>query len=253
MGLEYAEIAVTDMERSLGFYRDLLGFTPVDRADEPGVVWLDAHSGLVKLVEVGPTGHAGGRENDNQQRGIRHFAMKVADVDAHSERLAAAGVEFTITPRTAAGDVRLSFFLDPDGALMELVGSPPKYDPTWSEELAQQEWAEQPHPDDQPRFEHVAVTVADLDASLDFYRDRFGMEVVGQVLLKDDVGFAITFLKAGDAVLEVFSFDAETSPNPWSDDESLLGIRGVGLDGGQSPPELVLDPDGVPLLVGKQA
>lgn len=109
-------------------------------------------------------------------------------------------------------------------------------------------------------LEYAEIAVTDMERSLGFYRDLLGftpvdraVEVVGQVLLKDDVGFAITFLKAGDAVLEVFSFDAKTSPNPWSDDESLLGIRGVGLDGGQGPPELVLDPDGVPLLVGKQA
>ena len=252
-GLEHAEIAVSDMERSLVFYRDLLGFQVAgERAGEPGVRWLDAGRGLIKLVEVGPTGHTGGWENNNLQRGIRHFAMKVGDVDAYSERLAAAGVEFTITPRTAAGDVRLSFFLDPDGALMEFVANPPSYDPVWSEELALQEWAVQPRPDDPPRFEHVAVTVADLDSSLHFYRERYGMEVVGQVVLEDDVGFTITFLKAGDAVLEVFSFDAETSPNPWIDDDKLLGIRAVGL-GGVGPPELVRDPDGVPLLVGQHA
>ena len=36
-------------------------------------------------------------------------------------------MEFTIEPQDATGDVRLAFFLDPDGTLLELLSGPPRY------------------------------------------------------------------------------------------------------------------------------
>ena len=68
---------------------------------------------------------------------------------------------------------------------------------------------------EQPRFDHVAVTVADLPAALAFWRDRFGFEVIGEIRHHGDPrGFLMTYLQAGQAVLEVFSFDAADRAEP---------------------------------------
>ena len=75
---------------------------------------------------------------------MRHLAFYVADVDAEAARLRAAGVTFDVEPRTATGDVRLVFFRDPDGTLLELMDGPPRYHRTWSAELAARERAALP-------------------------------------------------------------------------------------------------------------
>jgi catechol 2,3-dioxygenase-like lactoylglutathione lyase family enzyme len=46
------------------------------------------------------------------------------------------------------------------------------------------------------RFDHVAVTVHDMERSVGFYRDLLGFEVVGQLLLDDDT-FKIVYLRPG--------------------------------------------------------
>ena len=95
------EIRVRDLAAAHDFYGGLLGF-----ADD-----------RVRLIE------APGREDwvdDDRQLGNRHLALYVGDVDAEAARLHEAGVEFTVEPQDATGDVRLAFFRDPDGTPLYL-------------------------------------------------------------------------------------------------------------------------------------
>jgi catechol 2,3-dioxygenase-like lactoylglutathione lyase family enzyme len=246
-GIEYVELAVTDLERSARWYEGLLRFRPVPGAPE-GERWLDAGPAVLRLVAASAVAQPSGWVADDLQRGVRHIGLKVADVDAHAERLRAAGVQFTVEPREATGGVRLAFFVDPDGTLLEFVARAVQHHRTWSEELAALEEAGLPGPDDPPRFDHVAVTVGDLDATLRFYRETLGFEVVGQLFFEDDRDFVITNLKGAAGVFEVFSYGVSTTANPWTPDGNRLGVRAIGvggLDGDR--PTLVQDPDGIPL------
>jgi catechol 2,3-dioxygenase-like lactoylglutathione lyase family enzyme len=248
-GIEYVELAVTDLERSARWYEELLHFRPLPGA-ATGERWLDAGAGVIRLVGTGPGARSSGWVADDLQRGVRHIGLKVADVDAHAARLRAAGVPFTVEPRDATGGVRLAFFLDPDGTLLEFVAGAVRHHRTWSPELAALEEAGLPGPDDPPRFDHVAVTVGDLDVTLRFYREELRLDVVGQLFFEDERDFVITNVKAGGGVLEVFSYGVPTSPNPWAPDGDRLGVRaiGIGVDGpGGDLPTLVNDPDGIPL------
>jgi catechol 2,3-dioxygenase-like lactoylglutathione lyase family enzyme len=176
---------------------------------------------------------------------MRHFGLKVGDVFRQAERLRAAGVEFVIEPTAAVGDVNLAFFRDPDGTLLEFIDGHLSYHSVTTPELADRErrLAEERPAGAGPVFDHVAVTVADLDATLAFYRDRLGYPVIGRLVHDQDPrGFVIDYLQAGDAVLEVFSFTAPTRPAPAAGDR--LGLRAVGLAADGLPP---VDPDGVPL------
>jgi catechol 2,3-dioxygenase-like lactoylglutathione lyase family enzyme len=233
------EIGVSDLTRSRAFYAELLRLRPL--ASDPGEQWLDGGGGRVRLVEVGETGTPSGWLADNAQCGIRHLGLKVADTDAHADRLRAAGVQFMVEPFTAVGGGRIAFFGDPDGTQLELVAGTPDYHRTWSEELAAQERGELPGPEEPPRFDHVAITVSDLDPAIAFYRE-LGIEVIGQ-LFHD--GFTLTFLEG----LELFSFDHPTTENPWAPDPRRLGFRGVGLTSETLAPGPLLDPDGTPLEV----
>jgi hypothetical protein len=77
--------------------------------------------------------------------------------------------------------------------------------------------------------------------------------VIGQLRhYGDPRGFLMTYLQAGQAVLEVFSFDVPIVPNDLSAaDGSVLGARSIGLLVDQAPGvQRLVAPDGVPVTVG---
>ncbi|GGM71690.1 hypothetical protein GCM10010106_17510 [Thermopolyspora flexuosa] len=276
MGITYAEIGCRNLSASLDFYRGMLGLRPL--ADPPGptppgVAWLDAGPAGIRLVER-PDGDLAGGEGDDLQRGIRHVGFRVGSVPRYAERLADAGVEFTLGPFQAPGDVWIAFFRDPDGANLEIIDRHLTYTTVVSPDLAEEERraAARRGPDAGPSFDHVAITVADLDRTLAFYRDRLGYRVIGGLDQPGDPrGFRIHFLRAGAAVLEIFSFTAPTTDNPWDPDRPRVGLRRIGIgpygtaadaadpaelaarlrEAGATPvpghDDLVTDPDGVPL------
>src|SRR5262249_34940242 len=143
---------------SRAFYEGLLGLRP---------------GGPIELVEVGEGGAPSGWIADNRQRGIRHVGLLVDDTDVHAERLRAAGVRFMVEPFTGVGGGRIGFFPDPDGTQLELVQGRPRYHETWSPGLAARELGDLPAPGDPPRFDHVAITVADVDVSIRQCRERY--------------------------------------------------------------------------------
>jgi catechol 2,3-dioxygenase-like lactoylglutathione lyase family enzyme len=169
------EILVRDVAAAERFYGELLGFR-----DE-----------RVRLVE-----HAAddGWVDDDRQLGNRHLAVYVGDVDAEAARLKEAGVEFTIDPQDATGEVRLAFFRDPDGTVLELLSGPPRYHRTHGDEHVAL-----PAPGEPPRLAHLAVTVERPPRE-----DLIGELDVGDML--------ITFVE-GPVPLELFSFsDGDLRP-----------------------------------------
>lgn len=249
-GLHRVEIGCRDLDRSLDFYQGLLGFRPLPDGPRPGdrSRWLSRGTVVLELVEVGAEGNQGGWVNDDLQGGIRHLGMKVAEVDRQIKRLQDAGVTVLSQPLDVLGDVRIAFFLDPDGARLEFIQGNLTYQEISSPELAAAEAAQVAGPE--PRFDHVALTVSDLPAALAFWRDRFGFEVIGNIRHHGDPrGFLMTYLQAGQAVLEVFSFDQPIVPNDVSAAGSVvLGPRRLYVD---APGEQhVVAPDGVPVTMG---
>jgi catechol 2,3-dioxygenase-like lactoylglutathione lyase family enzyme len=145
MHIDHVNIVVRDIERSVAFYRDVLGFAITNRKDLSGD-WIESIVGLkdvrATVVFVMPPGGgvriellqyhapAGAEFPDHgvaNAIGLRHFAFKVDDIDAVYERLLAAGVEFVGPPVTVpqgivkTPDKRLCYFHDPDGVLLEIT------------------------------------------------------------------------------------------------------------------------------------
>lgn len=127
-GLDHVAITVSDLERSLDFYQGLLGFRVLGRLDFPHdergftIAYLDTGRGMLELFSftqaaTEPTGW----KADDRQAGMRHFALRVTDLDAIAGQLARAGVPFTVAPMDAAGGVRIALFTDPDGTPIELI------------------------------------------------------------------------------------------------------------------------------------
>lgn len=236
-GLDVVEIGVRDLQRSVAFYRDVLGLAPCDAPapSRPDATWLSAGAVAVALVPAAaPDADLRGWVGDDLQRGMRHVGFKVGDVVAYAEHLRDAGVTFTLEPLRAVGDVTLAFFTDPDGTLLEIIDGHLTYHETFSGPLAAAEAAAAAarRPDAGPTLDHLAITVADLDAALTLYRDKLGYELIGSLdHAYDDRGFLIHYLQAGASILEVFTFTrARTTPSPWAaPDPGRLGLRGAAL------------------------
>lgn len=145
--IDHINIVVANLERSVRFYTELLGFRLMKEARLEGewidrIVGLKGVKGRVAYV-VAPAGEpriellcyeqpAGADPQENRRAntvGLRHIALQVDDIAAVAAKLRAAGVEFFSEPvRVPAGVVRhdqgektLVYFLDPDGVILELA------------------------------------------------------------------------------------------------------------------------------------
>ncbi len=229
---QHVTISVSDTERALAFYRDLLGFPVLGKLDYNNAVGLTIHfldignEHILEIFSFGAPTKPSEWLPDDLQTGLRHVGFKVSDVDAATARLKAAGVPFTLDPLDATGGVRIAFFKDPDGTLLEIVQNELDYHKPGPAAGALPPLQPQ---GDTLLFDHVAVTVGDLDRSLAFYRDLLGFPIIGQLFFNDARGFVITYLQVGASVLELFSFSAQTTNLRWNPDETVLGLKHLGL------------------------
>jgi catechol 2,3-dioxygenase-like lactoylglutathione lyase family enzyme len=115
--LAHVSFAVRNLERSLAFYRDVLGLEPAPRPDLgiPGA-WLAAGDAQVHLIEVASDFDAGSPPPTlNPAAG--HAAFGIDDYGAALDRLRAHGLE-VLALGEAAGQMWVK---DPDGHVIELI------------------------------------------------------------------------------------------------------------------------------------
>src|SRR5690606_17854918 len=98
-GIGHVALKVSDIERSLEFYRDRLGFAEMMRLHrDDGGLWLvylritDA-----QFLELFPDGQ-GGRAPHRDATAIDHFCLECDDLDVTAARLRDVGVELTVEP-----------------------------------------------------------------------------------------------------------------------------------------------------------
>ncbi len=111
-------VRVSDIEQSLGFYRDALGLALLSRRDFPQgrftLVFLaapgDEHAQVELTHNWDPEAYGGGRN-------FGHLAYEVEDIYAACRRLADHGVTINRPPR----DGRMAFVRSPDQISVELL------------------------------------------------------------------------------------------------------------------------------------
>ena len=139
--LTHIGICVADLERSLRFYRDLLGFTvehelavegePTDtllrlRGTNLRALYLTRDGVRIELLHFASPPAPPPRERPMNEHGLTHLSFRVADLDAMVAGLQAAGVrvlEETVL-RFPEFQSAACFIVDPDGQLIELVQAP---------------------------------------------------------------------------------------------------------------------------------
>jgi catechol 2,3-dioxygenase-like lactoylglutathione lyase family enzyme len=234
---QHVTVSVSNVNKSLAFYRDLLGFPCLGRLkynNEVGLVIDFLDIGNNSILEVFSFAKAPVKASefisDDRQLGMRHIAFKVKSVDETSARLKKAGVAFTLDPTNATGGVRIAFFKDPDGTLIEIVEGELNYDVKGQPPLPVPAPASGAPGKSQLAFDHVTLTIANLEKSLAFYQRVLGFTALGQLIFKDERGFVITYLQFGNSVLELFSFDkVPTIYHTWNPDETVLGLKHIGM------------------------
>lgn len=132
-------VRVSDLERSLHFYCELLGLRELRRREVPAgrftLVFLAAPGDDQAQVELtynwDPEDYQGGRN-------FGHLAYEVDDIYAICERLASGGVTINRPPR----DGRMAFVRSPDGISIELLQRDEPLPPRspWREMESQGEW-----------------------------------------------------------------------------------------------------------------
>ena len=129
-GVHHVDLVVSSIERSLPFYRDLLGplgFTRIGEVEgERGeTIWyLGGAGSAVGLRQAQSLGGI-----DRYRLGLHHLALNApsrAAVDERHAWLVAAGAEIETPPReyTYSPGYYAVFFYDPDGLKLEIVHIP---------------------------------------------------------------------------------------------------------------------------------
>ena len=113
--LAQVHISVTDLDRSMAFYRDVLGVPMLFRV--PGQPMAFFASGDVRLYLGVP------EDPDFTTKVLVYF--RVEDIDAEQARLAGLGVEFRGEPQVVhkdgATELWMTGFSDPDGHHLVLM------------------------------------------------------------------------------------------------------------------------------------
>ena len=136
--IRHTGLVVADLERALGFWRDLLGFKVENQINESGP-HIDAMMGLqdVRVTTVKMLAPEGGMiellhfqsHPDNAEwlgkpysTGFTHIAMTVRNLDFVFKKLSDAGVIFSAPPQYSPdGTVKVIYCRGPEGVLLELV------------------------------------------------------------------------------------------------------------------------------------
>jgi catechol 2,3-dioxygenase-like lactoylglutathione lyase family enzyme len=192
--VESVSIVVSDLDRSVAFFRDVLTFEPASEVEVSGgdverlfgvfgarvrVARMTLGDEAIDLLQfLAPEGRAVPADSRSNDRWFQHIAIVVSDMDRayatlrrHRVRHASAGPQRLPDWNAAAGGIQAFYFKDPDGHALEILSFPPgKGAARWQARSDRLFLG----------IDHTAIVVDDTEASLRFYRDGLGLRVAGE-------------------------------------------------------------------------
>ena len=117
MGVAHFTIPVTDTERSLAFYTEILGMTAVQVNHERGMVFLDSGGDCIILARSAQAA-------DPEEHDLHHAFIVAADEYEDAKAfLTERGVEIFFEEDRQGGAVNgpRAYFHDPDGNVLEII------------------------------------------------------------------------------------------------------------------------------------
>jgi len=107
-------LTVNDLQRSIGFYRDVLGFHLVDEWKHNGqVVGVQLKAGVVSIM-LGQDDFAKGRDRKKGE-GFRLYCSTKQDIDQVADLIKARGGSLLEEPKDQPWGARDFAVMDPDG------------------------------------------------------------------------------------------------------------------------------------------
>ena len=187
-------MVVSDMDRSVRFYSEVLSFAKVSDVEVygPDIEYLERVFGVrmrvvrmrlgdefIELTEfLTPTGRTMPTSSRSNDHSFQHIAIITSDMARayqllreHKVKHASTGPQLLPAYIKNAAGIRAFYFRDPDGHFLETLQFPAdKGDAKWH------------RPTDKLflGIDHTAIVVGDTDASLRFYQDALGMKVAGE-------------------------------------------------------------------------
>ena len=142
-GLNHIGISITDLDRAISFYRDLMGLElitepfPFEGPMFSSVMGLESAAGRMCVMRKGglqlelfefalPRPASKDPNYSVGNHGLSHFGIDVENIDATYERLLTAGVRFHCPVMQFPSGVKATYGRDMDGNVFELLEmSPP--------------------------------------------------------------------------------------------------------------------------------
>ncbi|MDP4264437.1 MAG: VOC family protein [Bacteroidota bacterium] len=195
--VEAIGLTVSQMDRSVKFYSEVLGFKKISDAELYGTEYEDLQGifglrmRIVRMqlgdefIELTDYLTSGGRTIPEDAKSndlfFQHIAIVVSDMDKAYAQLKKYKIEYVSTgPQTlppsipAAAGIKAFYFHDPDKHNLELIYFP--------KGKGQSKWHPDKDRDNGKIFlgiDHTAIGVSNTDSSLKFYRDILGIERKG--------------------------------------------------------------------------
>ncbi len=127
--LDHLVLRVSDIEKMLAFYTDVLGCTVEKIQEGPGLYQVRAGSSLIDLVPVdGKIGQMGGAAPGKEGRNLDHFCVSIEPFDGEALK------DYLRTKDIDPGEVQQRYgaegsgpslyITDPEGNVVELKGPP---------------------------------------------------------------------------------------------------------------------------------
>ena len=139
VSLSHLGICCRDLDRSMRFYCEGLGFQPSDRHDigtrfgpalevvgEVSVVsqFIRRDDLSIELLHYSTPEATGAPSTSRGQVGLTHLSFYVDDVDGSIASLVELGGTLLLSTRLTMGPIDLVFLADPDGTRIELMKRP---------------------------------------------------------------------------------------------------------------------------------
>jgi catechol 2,3-dioxygenase-like lactoylglutathione lyase family enzyme len=192
--VESAGMTVSDMERAVAFYSQVLSFQKISDVEVWGteyerlqglfgvrlrVVRMKLGNEVIELTDyLTPGGRPIPLDSRSNDRWFQHIAIATSNMERAYQKLREYNVQHVSTaPQRlpeyikAAAGIEAFYFRDPDGHNLEIIHFPlGKGDPKWQQPTNQLFLG----------IDHTAIAVSNTAASLHFYCDILGFKLTGE-------------------------------------------------------------------------
>lgn len=130
--MDHIGILTNDLQRSVEFYTDVLGFSISAKMEMDGLTIIFVEKEGSKIELMGYKNVPKRPENiqlemgDNSLSINDHITFSVDDMEATVDELRKKNVTFDMDPIQLEGGIKMASFKDPNGLLIELVEHPQK-------------------------------------------------------------------------------------------------------------------------------